>query len=342
MAIMGIWKYLLLLLALSSTASISVHTTLISKDRTTAKDIIDHFQPDLRGKVALVTGGNSGIGTETVKALCAAGAKVILCSRKLENGIEVVENFVKRENTSGYSVPHAQVEVKQLDLADLDSIKRLADEVNAKESHIDFLVLNAGVMACPLSYTKQGFETQIGTNHFGHHYLTSLMLPKVRRCYGRVVVVSSNAHKAARLNIDDLHFKKGKYSPWTAYANSKMANILFAKSLSDKGISAFSVHPGVILTNLQQHINKWPFVKQILPLAFRLGFGKTLAQGAATTVFACVSPDIAHLSGSYLQDCRISEPNRMAQDRTGRRRGKLWETTEAQIRQALSRMPLYP
>jgi NAD(P)-dependent dehydrogenase (short-subunit alcohol dehydrogenase family) len=158
--------------------------TMALGKRSTAKDVIDAFSPNLKGKTAVVTGGNSGIGTETVKALASAGCRVILCSRNVQAGEEAAEVQIKasqgREIKDGYSVPDADIKVLPLDLADLASVELLAKELESEES-IDFLVLNAGVMIGPKGYTKDGFERQIGTNHFGHFYLTELLLPRMKQ-----------------------------------------------------------------------------------------------------------------------------------------------------------------
>lgn len=157
--------------------------TMTLGKRSTAKEVIDTFSPDLKGKTAVVTGGNSGIGTETVKALASAGCRVILCSRSVEAGEEAAEVQIKaaqgREIKDGYSVPDADIKVLPLDLADLSSVEQLAKELESEKS-IDYLVLNAGVMIGPKGYTKDGFERQIGTNHFGHFYLTDLLLPRMK------------------------------------------------------------------------------------------------------------------------------------------------------------------
>ncbi len=157
-------------------------------------------------------------------------------------------------------MPNPNVVVKALDLTSLDSIKRFAEEVNAEESRIDFLVLNAGIMCTPtLEYTSAGFEKQIGVNHFGHFYLTRLLRAKLeaQSFPSRVVVLSSTAHNMGVVNVDDLHYKKGRaYSKWEAYGQSKQANLLFAKELADqfreanKPVKVMSVHPGVIQSNL--------------------------------------------------------------------------------------------
>jgi NAD(P)-dependent dehydrogenase (short-subunit alcohol dehydrogenase family) len=193
-------------------------------------------------------------------------------------------------------------------------------------------------MACPLSYTAQGFELQIGTNHFGHWYLTQLLLTKMKAqtFQSRIVVVSSTAHMMASMNYDDLHYKSGRrYLAWPAYGNSKLANILFTKALADRlvgtSVIAVCLHPGVIATNLQRNmwaISRW-VVTTLLPK-------KTVPQGAATTVFACVAPVLATHSGTYLSDCAISEPSSTARDENKSLREKLWERTSSQIEHALS------
>eukprot|EP00906_Rhabdomonas_costata_P011571 RCo016495 len=258
--------------------------------KSTAKEVIDFFASDLTGKTAVVTGGNSGIGLETVKALAYAGARVLLCCRNVEAGRRAIEEGIRAEGASGYAVPEAQVVVKQLDLADLRQVRTFAEDVLATEPRVDFLVLNAGVMSGPLSYTAQGFENHIGTNHFGHFYLTQLLLPKMKAQAhpSRIAVVSSMMHQIGSLYLDDLHFKTRRYFPWLAYCHSKLANLLFVKELADRcegtGVRAFSLHPGVIMTGIQRNMFS------ISRLAISFFSDKTVAQGASTTVFACVAP----------------------------------------------------
>eukprot|EP00284_Hemiselmis_tepida_P014921 CAMPEP_0174920996 /NCGR_PEP_ID=MMETSP1355-20121228/4841_1 /TAXON_ID=464990 /ORGANISM="Hemiselmis tepida, Strain CCMP443" /LENGTH=345 /DNA_ID=CAMNT_0016166427 /DNA_START=44 /DNA_END=1077 /DNA_ORIENTATION=- len=291
--------------------------TMALGKKSTAKDVIDAFNPDLKGKVAVVTGGNSGIGIETVKALASAGARVVLCSRSVEAGEKAVKDYVKasegREIQGGYSVPSADVRVLPLDLADLASVDELVKQLEG-EDRIDYLVLNAGVMAGPKGATKQGFERQIGTNHFGHFHLTQKLLPrlKAQQDPSRIVLVASTAHQTGKLDLSDLNYQKGRtYTPWGAYGQSKLANILHAKGLQDrlKGtkVTATCLHPGVIATPLWRDTTSI-LSKFIVPLFIR---DKSPQQGAATTVFACLA-DAAEVGGQYLDDCKVATPKKNA------------------------------
>ena len=193
--------------------------------KSTAADVVAAHRLKLppyvtRGGVAVVTGGNSGIGAESAKALLDAGCFVVLCSRDTEAGTKALADIGAAEG---------RARVQQLDLADLDSVKAASDEIAAKEGRVALLLNNAGVMATPLQQTKQGFELQIGTNHLGHFALTRLLLPLIEDD-GRVVTVSSTAHTMGSVDTSDLSFAHGRsYSAWGAYGQSKAANILFAK-----------------------------------------------------------------------------------------------------------------
>eukprot|EP00283_Hemiselmis_rufescens_P010272 CAMPEP_0173436520 /NCGR_PEP_ID=MMETSP1357-20121228/16319_1 /TAXON_ID=77926 /ORGANISM="Hemiselmis rufescens, Strain PCC563" /LENGTH=374 /DNA_ID=CAMNT_0014401609 /DNA_START=58 /DNA_END=1182 /DNA_ORIENTATION=+ len=315
-----------------------VSPTMALGKKSTAKDVIDAFSPDLKGKVAVVTGGNSGIGIETVKALASAGARVVLCSRSVEAGEKAVEDYVKasegREIQGGYSVPSADVRVVQLDLADLASVDKFVKELES-EASVDYLVLNAGVMAGPKRSTAQGFERQIGTNHIGHFHLTSQLLPrmKAQENPSRIVVVASTAHQMGKIDVNDLNYQKGRsYTPWGAYGQSKLANILFAKGLQDRlkdtKVSATSLHPGVIATPLWRDTASL-LSKFLMPLFIR---DKSPQQGAATTVYGCLA-DEGEVGGAYLDDCKVATPKKTAlsvQDRDA-----LWETTERILAEAV-------
>ena len=207
--------------------------------RATSKQIIDRYGEGdyLRGRTAIVTGGNSGIGLETCKALASAGARVILCSRSVERAERALKREVYRRGKGGYRVPpeRSDIEVKHLNLADLSSVERFAKDVLESEDRIDYLILNAGIMKYPeLKYTKDGFEYTNACNHYGHFYLTSLLLPKMRRQKhpSRVISVSSSAHKFLSnhngTNIfEDFNFKSTPYSGIRAYAQTKLANVRF-------------------------------------------------------------------------------------------------------------------
>lgn len=300
--------------------------------RTTALEAVQGT--DLTGQVAVVTGGNSGIGVETVRALAHAGADVVLCSRSVQAGQAVAEQL--QPGVKG------KISVRQLDLADLASVKKLGAELDADLARVDLLILNAGVMACPKLATKDGFEMQIGTNHFGHFYLTKLLLPKMKAqgTPARVVAVASTAHKFGSINLDDLNYEKRKYSSWGSYGQAKLANILFAaelaRQLAAEGshVKAYSLHPGVIKTNLGRHMG---FTGGLLN--FFVGpFGKTIPQGAATSVYAATAAELDTHSGAYLADCQLAVASKAGQD--GEMGKKLWAKTEELLGAALAKAGL--
>ena len=207
--------------------------------------------PSLQGKTALVTGGNIGLGFETVKALAAKGAHVLLAARNEEKGKAAVAKIQKL-------VPNAQVELLRLDLASQRSIRAAATEVGNKFSQLDFLINNAGIMAMPETLTEDGYESQFGVNHLGHWSLTGLLVNNLLAAeQARVVTVTSTAHHMVwNINFDDPHMLK-KYSPWKAYGQSKLANYFFALGLhnefknSGKQAMSLLAHPGLSHTNLQ-------------------------------------------------------------------------------------------
>ena len=199
---------------------------------------------------------------ETCKALAYAGAQVILCSRSVKAGEDAIEEEIKKEGYGGYVVDATNIKVMALDLSSLSSIKAFVSEFLTNEKRLDFLVLNAGIMALPkLEFTDAGFEKQIGVNHFGHFYLTQLIQKKLEETpntAGRIVVLSSSAHNFGSVKPDDLHYTKGRrYVSWEAYGQSKLANLLHAKALADRlkgtSLTAVAVHPGVIKTNLWRY-----------------------------------------------------------------------------------------
>lgn len=197
--------------------------------------------PDMPGRRVIVTGANSGIGRAAAQVLAASGAQVTLAVRNVEKG---------RVAAAGIA---GNTDVRELDLASLESIRAFAA---GWDGEIHLLINNAGVMIPPLTRTKDGFELQFGTNHLGHFALTNLLLPHVT---GRVVTVSSNAHRAGRMDFDDLNWERKKYRPWSAYGQSKLANLLFTaelqRRLTEAGSKVLSMaaHPGYAATNLQSH-----------------------------------------------------------------------------------------
>lgn len=207
--------------------------------------------PSLKGKTALVTGGNIGLGFETVKALASKGAHVLLAARNEEKGKVAVTEVQKL-------VPNARVELLRLDLASQRSIRTAAAEVGKKFSQLDVLINNAGIMAMPETLTEDGYESQFGVNHLGHWSLTALLMDSLRAAdAARVVTVTSTAHHLIwNVNFDDPHMRR-KYSAWNAYSQSKLANYYFALGLhnlfssSGEKMKSLLAHPGLSHTNLQ-------------------------------------------------------------------------------------------
>jgi len=204
--------------------------------------------PDQTGRVALVTGANSGLGFETARALAQHGAHVVLACRNADRAADAEARINTLE-------PSGSVEVLLTDMADLDSIAGAAAQFRAAHDRLDLLINNAGVMATPQGTTAQGFELQLGVNHLGHFALTALLLPALAAAGSRVVNVSSNAHKFGKMNFDDLMGER-KYSPWGAYGQSKLANILFTRELQRRFVAAGAetiatvAHPGASTTEL--------------------------------------------------------------------------------------------
>ena len=261
----------------------------------------------LAGKTAVVTGASAGLGVETCRALASVGARVVMLARdeaKLAAALATLQA----------SLPDAVFETAIVDLADFDSIRAAAPALLEQCPSIDLLINNAGVMACPLMRTAQGHEMQFGTNHLGHFLLTALLAPSlVASGSARVVNLSSAGHKFANFNADDPDYRERDYDKWQAYGESKTANALFSVGLDarlrERGVRAFAVHPGVIMTELSRHMDESDF--ELLssrspgdePLTF-----KSVEQGAATSVWAATAADLAGKGGIYLENCQIAEP----------------------------------
>jgi NAD(P)-dependent dehydrogenase (short-subunit alcohol dehydrogenase family) len=261
-------------------------------ETTTTDEVLEGV--DLTGRTALITGASAGLGIETVRALQSKGCEVVGAVRDLDKAKQVVD-----------------CDLVELDLASLESVRRGAAAAAERLPRIDLLVNNAGVMACPLGRTADGFEMQLGTNHLGHFAWTTALLPQLVPG-SRIVNLSSRGHFRSPMLWDDPHFRTSEYDKWRAYGQSKTANILFTveleKRLGPQGIHAFALHPGVILTELGRHLR----AEDTDGLARVLPRFKTVEQGAATTVYACVTPDLP--GGSYLEDCAVSGPVNEAHD----------------------------
>ncbi|HEV2030391.1 MAG TPA: oxidoreductase [Candidatus Dormibacteraeota bacterium] len=285
---------------------------------------------DQHGRTAIVTGANSGLGCIVARELARRGAKVIVASRDKAKGAEAA-----RAITAAY--PSSTVEAAQLDLANLSSIRAFADRIRAGNDHIDLLINNAGVMAAPYRRTADGFELQFGTNHLGHFALTGLILPLLYEPRdARVVTVSSNNHKAGQMRFDDLQGER-RYSRWGAYAQSKLANLLFAfeldRRLKGRGWRLISVaaHPGYSATNLQLS-GPPPYERLVMRLSNRL-FAQSAEMGALPLLYAATAPDLpggSHVGPDGAGEIRgypvLVEATKRANDEDAARR--LWEISE--------------
>jgi len=292
---------------------------------------------DLTGKVAVVTGGYSGIGLETTRALAAAGAKVYV----------PVRNFDKAAETLA-TIKRGEVIPLSMDLGDFASIRRFVAEMLEDETQIDLLINNAGIMACPEARLEGGWESQFGVNHLGHFLLTKGLLPALLAADApRVVCLSSIAHRRGGVNFDDINFEKTAYEKWTAYAQAKTANALFALGLdmkyAEQGLRAFSVHPGGIMTPLQRYLDNEEMIAlgwldesgNLSELAASLF--KSTTQGCTTTLWAATSEQLDGKGGLYCEDCDVAD---LADENTPRYFGvaqwavdpalakELWELSE--------------
>ena len=279
--------------------------------RSTAREVIAGI--DLAGQTALVTGGYSGLGTETVRALAGAGAHVIVGARRPDAALGDLAGI------------DGQISVLPLDLSDPASIDAFAVSVAGVTDRIDIQINNAAVMANPLTRDARGYESQFATNHLGHFQLTARLWPLLAKSgKARVVSVSSIGHRLGGLELDDVNFERRAYDKWTAYGQAKSANALFALELDrrgqDAGVRAFAVHPGGIVTPLQRHLTMdeqkamgWYDAAGKVHEAF-----KSAEAGAATSVWCAVSPLLEGRGGVYCEDCNIGA---LADDTTPRGAG---------------------
>lgn len=274
---------------------------------TTTDEVIEGV--DLTGRIAVVTGASAGIGVETARALASAGARVVLAARNRERTEAVAEAIGER-------VPGAELEVGSLDLTSLDHVRAFARWYLDHHDRLNLLVNNAGVMYTPFARTADGFELQFGTNHLGHFLLACLLVPALLAgAPARVVNVTSLGHRSSDIVWDDPNYDRRGYDKFEAYGQSKTANILFAveleRRLGGRGVHAYAVHPGRIATELGRYMTP-DDVAALRERARRGPSGgmpprKTVEQGAATTVWAAVAPELENRGGTYLTDCAVSD-----------------------------------
>lgn len=318
--------------------------------RSTADEVLDGI--NLAGKRALVTGGASGIGVETVRALASKGAEVVIAARNVEQAEAAKKSIAA--STGNHSI-----RIVTLDLASLAKVESAANECLQRFDRLDFLINNAGVMACPFAQTEEGLELQFGSNHIGHFYFTKCLMPLLLAgAPSRVISLTSMAHRMSPVVFDDIQYATRAYDKWQAYGQSKTANALFAVALnarfSGRGVEAFSVHPGAIATPLGRHLAAEE-IEQLIkdnarsatnPEDAEQGGIKTVAQGAATSVFAATAAELSGKGGAYLENCGIAEvvPN----DPTFRggvrnyavdveQADRLWNVSESLVSQILGR-----
>jgi NAD(P)-dependent dehydrogenase (short-subunit alcohol dehydrogenase family) len=280
---------------------------------------------DLTGLRVLVTGASAGLGVETARALAAHGAGVVMAVRDLAKGEQAAQAV------SDGAAPKATVELAELDLASLASVRACTDRLLAEGKPLNVLIANAGVMACPQGKTADGFETQFGTNHLGHFVLVNRLLPLLLGgTPSRVVVLTSSGHRFSDVDLDDPGFEQTAYDPWVAYGRSKTANALFAlaldRRLRDRGVRACAVHPGGIQTELGRHLTP-QMIEALMQRFWRDEFKwKSIPEGAATSVWAAVVADADEIGGRYCEDCGMAQPT----DDPGARSGVRSYATDAE------------
>ena len=265
---------------------------------------------NLTGKRVLVTGVSAGIGVETARALAAHGAQVVGAARDLSKAQAATEQ-VRAQAASGGSL-----DLVQLDLASLESVRRCADGLLAAKKSFDLIIANAGVMACPKGKTADGFETQFGTNHLGHFVLVN-RIASLLKAGSRLVNLSSAGHRYADVDLEDPNFEHTPYEEFIAYGRSKTANVLFAVEFDRRhkarGVRATAVHPGAIRTELSRHLTPQVLEKLIAEINASQPKGaapfsyKSIPQGAATSVWAAGVADPEAIGGRYCEDCHVAE-----------------------------------
>jgi NAD(P)-dependent dehydrogenase (short-subunit alcohol dehydrogenase family) len=272
---------------------------------TTTAEVLSGISLD--GRAALVTGASGGLGAETARALAEKGASVTLAVRDPAKGEGVAESIRR-------STGNERIDLGQVDLSSPESVRAFAKSWLERHDELQLLINNAGIMACALARTKEGWELQFATNHLGHFLLTALVAPALRAgAPTRVVNLSSAGHRLGGVDFDDIHFERRPYDKWIAYAQSKTANVLFSRELDRRlrqsDVRSHAVHPGVIMTELARYLTA-DDIKELMDRA--PGDGgltfKSVEAGAATAVYAATAPELDGRGGLYLEDCRIGEP----------------------------------
>jgi NAD(P)-dependent dehydrogenase (short-subunit alcohol dehydrogenase family) len=274
----------------------------------TTEDVLSGI--NLRGKRIFVTGVSAGLGVETARSLAAHGAQVVGAARDLAKAEAATAQVRKDAAANGGSL-----ELIELDLANLKSVRACADGLLEKGEPFDVVIANAGVMATPFGHTADGFETQFGTNHLGHFVLVNRMA-RLIRTGGRLINLSSAGHRFSNVDLSDPNFERTPYEPFVAYGRSKTANILFAVAFDqrhrDRGVRAAAVHPGAIQTELARHLDPGQIqaiidrANQKVAKEGKEPFQwKTIPQGAATSVWAAVVAPADEVGSRYCENCHV-------------------------------------
>jgi retinol dehydrogenase-12 len=312
-------------------------------------EVVERFADQCPGRTFCVTGANSGLGLETCRVLVSKGAKVILTCRNLKAGEDAVASIKQKQ-------PDADVHLHVLDLSDLVAVKKSADDFLAKYEKLDVLINNAGVMACPKTLTKDGYENQFGVNHLGHFYFTQTLMPLLAKSGApekpsRVINLSSMAQflfaPVEGIKFDDINGEK-HYHAWERYGQSKLANVLFSNELNqrfkDKNVISIALHPGVITsTGLGRYLSfksVWRMIvaaskrKGGIRMAFEQKY-KSIPQGASTTLVAALDPHAK--AGGYYSDCQETGGKGLhAKASDSALAKKLWEESETMINRVVN------
>ncbi|XP_013773390.1 retinol dehydrogenase 11-like [Limulus polyphemus] len=311
----NLWK--VLVLAVGGLFLLKIYSTLtlgICKDKR-----------DLRGKTVIITGGNTGIGKETAMELARRHARVILACRNQEKAKLASDDIVSLTGNKN-------VKIMKLDLSSQKSVRKFAEEFKRTNDRLDILINNAAVFALrERTLTVDGYETTFATNHLGHFLLTNLLLDLLKKSApSRIINVSSESHRLGTIRFDNLNSERSYVSD-IAYSHTKLANILFtrelAKRLARTGVTTYSLHPGLVCTDIFRHY--FGVRKFLVNLVISM-YGKTALQGAQTTVFLAVKPGIESFSGSYFSDCKVVGTSAKAMDMKIAQ--KLWEVSEEMTR----------
>lgn len=282
---------------------------------------------DMSGKVVLITGGTTGLGKESARALGAAGATVIITARSEEKGQVAVAQLSEL-------VPQGDFSFEVMELSSLESVRSFTDRFLATHDRLDVLLANAGIMAVPYGKTNDGFELQFGTNHLGHFVLVNRLLPLLKASApSRIVNLSSAGHFASDILWDDPNFDSTDYSKMEAYGQSKTANILFTVELErrygDIGVHSWAVHPGMVMTDLARSFTKDDFgdlASRAKKSGMKMPTLVNVDVGASTQVWACARAEALENPGAYLADRAVAQPSDYANDPEAAKR--LWELSE--------------